>query len=149
MRKTLAWLPHFTKSGDWVVKPIIFHWSACTKPGKWEVTNMFRSIDLLPFRPTVLCFWFFISFRIWPNIHHSISIYIYTFQMRADNPQLTYICFYGHIDLFPGFWLVRTKPMHPACSHVMSQGVFTLICMSSLKNRKVLCIPHGEGRTKF
>jgi hypothetical protein len=39
--------------------------------------------------------------------------------------------------------------MHPACSCVASRGVFTLLCMLYSNNLKALCIPHGEGRTKF
>ena len=38
--------------------------------------------------------------------------------------------------------------MHPACSHVTSQG--SLRCYVCQTNHiKALCIPHGEGRTEF
>jgi hypothetical protein len=45
-------------------------------------------------------------------------------------------------QLLIGQWPVHTKPMHPACSYVTSQG--SLCCYL-----KVICIQHREERTKF
>jgi hypothetical protein len=62
-----------------------------------------------------------------------------------------HVCAYSkqRHGLLIGQWPVRTKLMHPACSCVASRGVFTLLCMLYSNNLKALCIPHGEGRTKF
>lgn len=49
-------------------------------------------------------------------------------------------------QLLIGQWPVHTKPMHPTCSYVTSQGVFALLYMW---NSKMFCIPHGDERMKF
>ena len=45
-------------------------------------------------------------------------------------------------QLLIGQWPVHTKPMHPACSYLTSQG--SLCCYL-----KVICIQHREERTRF
>ena len=50
--------------------------------------------------------------RIWPYIQDYKSIDIYTFQMKAD-PQWTYICLYGHIDMYNIWNVISRGPSWP------------------------------------
>ena len=101
MRRRLAWPRHFNRVEVWVMKPSPFSLYQARKLGSYlYVLGVYMCHLFVRQYCVFLFFYLSYAFRIWSYVLDSKSIYIYIFQMKADNPQWICICCYGHIDKY-------------------------------------------------